>query len=97
MLQRRIIWPLRQSRQDSKLSLYLSIIAGAIKLFAAIAQRLQQHHDEMNGAVQQEVKDATSRTKVLENLAGPCSPGESARLWTENKAKFGPADGPSGG
>lgn len=34
------------------MSVYLSIISGAIKLFSAIAQRLQQHHDEVNGANQ---------------------------------------------
>lgn len=29
---------------------YLSIVAGAIKLFSYLAAALQQHHDEVNGA-----------------------------------------------
>lgn len=43
------------------MNVYLSIVAGALKLVNAIASALQQHHDELNGRRAQvlEEQDAT--------------------------------------
>lgn len=71
------------------MGVYLSIISGAIKLFNTIAQRLQQHHDEMNGATQQREVTNDATVKTLESVAAPISGADSDKLWELNKAKFG--------
>lgn len=75
---------------------YLSIISGAIKLFNAIAQRLQQHHDEMSGATQQREATNDATVKTLEAVTAPISQSDSDKLWDANKAKFGPGIGSGG-
>lgn len=70
------------------MSVYLSIIAGAIKLFNYIAGSLQQHHDEVNGANKQKVADNDARKEVLDALTAPIESGAADKLWDENRAKF---------
>lgn len=72
------------------MGVYLQIVAGAIKLFNAIAQRLQQHHDEMNGVTAQ--KEATNEAIIeeLKTLATPVTTADRDKLWDQNKTKFGP-------
>lgn len=69
---------------------YLSIIAGAIKLFNYLAAALQQHHDEMNGVTAQEEATREATDKVLETVSNPISDAERDKLWDQNAAKFGP-------
>lgn len=75
------------------MGVYLQIVAGAIKLFNAIAQRLQQHHDEMNGVTaQKEATDAATMDE-LKALATPVTTAARDELWDTNKAKYGPSNG----
>lgn len=46
---------------------YLSIVAGAIKLFNFMAAALQQHHDEMNGVTAQLSVDRAAEVKADQN------------------------------
>jgi len=48
---------------------YLSIVAGAIKLFNYIAGALQQHHDELNGRRAQAVDDLQASLKADQHAA----------------------------
>lgn len=78
------------------MSAYLSIVAGAIKLFNYLAAALQQHHDEMNGANAQKVATDDATTKVLESVSAPIGDAARDQLWADNEKKFGP-DGRSAG
>ena len=75
---------------------YLSIISGAIKIFSAIAQALQQHHDELNGVTAQREATEDATTKELESVAAPVSTADSDKLWDANKARFGTDSGKTG-
>ena len=72
-----------------------SIIAGLLKLANAIAAALQQHHDELNGAIQQREADHAETINTLEAVLGPRSVGDTNRLWDTNKARFGTGTGPA--
>lgn len=67
---------------------YLAIISGAIKLFNYIAAGLQQHHDELNGAMQQRGADDEAAIKTILDTTGPTSSADVERMWASNKAKF---------
>lgn len=63
------------------MSVYLSIVAGALKLVNAIAHALQQHHDELNGRNAQivENQDATLAQVQAASDAGN-DPGNLERV-----------------
>lgn len=71
------------------MSVYLSIVAGAIKLFNYMAAALQQHHDELNGVTAQKEATDAATIKELENVAAPTSDAERDRLWNLNKSRYG--------
>lgn len=71
------------------MSVYLNIVAGAIKLFNYLAASLQQHHDEMNGVTAERAANVEATMEELKTLATPVSTADRDKLWDQNKAKFG--------
>lgn len=72
------------------MGVYLSIISGVVKLFNYMAAGLQHHHDEMNGAKQQQGADNETTIKTILDVTGPVGRADVEQLWLGNKAKFGP-------
>lgn len=71
------------------MNVYASIVSGLLKLFNAIAQRLQQHHDELNGANAQKVATHDATDQVLKDVGAPIANAERDELWDQNRQKFG--------
>ncbi len=67
---------------------YLAIVRGLITFANYVAQRLQQHHDEINGGNAKEVVINENTTKVLEAVSAPVSAAERDKLWSDNEQKF---------
>ena len=66
------------------MNVYLSIVAGAIKLLNYMAAALQQHHDEMNGVTAQVNRDnADELAAIRKGDAAAADPAAIGRVRAE--------------
>lgn len=68
-------------------SVYLSIVAGVIKLVSGLATALQQHHDELNGRNAQKVEDSDATIEQAQRAADAQHDPANLRLVHDSSSR----------